>query len=182
MTRRMLIAVLALIGLFVATYLWFFKLGIIGSLACKIDGCEKVNTSPWALLFGHPVAMWGVLYYVAMFAVSYGSTLERFADDRRAATALVVLAGWGVLFSAYLTYREVFTIEIEPIMAPIVCQLFISDPCSTIAPAHSRCSDRVSVNPNNGSNTRNEPAMVAPAPSNALNFRWNSKGSARRRR
>ena len=111
MTRRMLIAVLALIGLFVATYLWFFKLGIIGSLACKIDGCEKVNTSPWALLFGHPVAMWGVLYYVAMFAVSYGSTLERFADDRRAATALVVLAGWGVLFSAYLTYLELAIIH-----------------------------------------------------------------------
>ena len=111
MTRRMLIAVLALIGLFVATYLWFFKLGIIGSLACKIDGCEKVNTSPWAMLFGHPVAMWGVLYYVAMFAVSYGSTLERFADDRRAATALVVLAGWGVLFSAYLTYLELAIIH-----------------------------------------------------------------------
>lgn len=107
----MLIAVLALIGLFVAMYLWFFKLGIIGSLTCKIDGCEKVNTSPWAMFFGQPVAMWGVLYYVAMFVVAYASTLERFATHPRVPAVLVVLTGWGVLFSAYLTYLELAVIH-----------------------------------------------------------------------
>jgi uncharacterized membrane protein len=107
----MIIAALALIGLFVALYLWFFKLGLIGALSCKIGGCDKVNTSPWAMLFGQPVAMWGVLYYVALFATAYASTLERFAADRRAAVALVVLTGWGVLFSAYLTYLELAVIH-----------------------------------------------------------------------
>jgi len=107
----MLIAALALIGLFVATYLWLFKLGIVGSLACRIGSCEQVNTSPWAILFGVPVAFWGVLYYVAMFAAALGSTLERFAADRRADIVLAVLAGWGVLFSGYLTYLELAVIH-----------------------------------------------------------------------
>jgi uncharacterized membrane protein len=107
----MLIAALALIGLFVATYLWLFKLGIVGSLACRIGSCEQVNTSPWAILFGVPVAFWGVLYYVAMFAVALASTLERFAADRRAGVVLAVLTGWGVLFSGYLTYLELAVIH-----------------------------------------------------------------------
>ena len=107
----MLIAALSLVGLFVAMYLWLFKLGIVGTLSCKIGNCERVNTSPWAIFLGQPVAFWGVLYYVAMFATAFASTLERFAADRRAALALVVLTGWGVLFSGYLTYLELAKIH-----------------------------------------------------------------------
>jgi uncharacterized membrane protein len=107
----MLIAALSLIGLFVAMYLWLYKLGIVGTLSCKIGSCEKVNTSPWAVLFGVPVAFWGVLYYVGLFTTALLSTTERFADDRRAAVALVVLTGWGVLFSGYLTFLELAVIH-----------------------------------------------------------------------
>lgn len=107
----MLIAALSLIGLFVAMYLLLYKLGYIGTLSCKIGSCEKVNTSPYAVLFGVPVSFWGVLYYVALFAVAFASTMERFAEDRRAAVALVVLTSWGVLFSGYLTYLEAAVIH-----------------------------------------------------------------------
>jgi uncharacterized membrane protein len=107
----MIIATLALIGLFVAMYLWLFKLGVIGSLSCKIGGCDKVNTSPWAMLLGQPVAFWGVLYYVALFAAAFASTLERFVDDRRAPVVLTFLTGWGVAFSAWLTYLELYVIH-----------------------------------------------------------------------
>jgi len=111
MTRRMLIATLALIGLYVAMYLWLYKLGIIGSLSCKIGSCEKVNTSPWAVLFGVPVAFWGVLYYVGLFASACLCTVDRFAADRRAALLLAVLTGWGVLFSGWLTWLELAVIH-----------------------------------------------------------------------
>ncbi len=107
----MLIAALALVGLFIAMYLWLYKLGIIGTLSCKIGSCEKVNTSPYAVLFGVPVAFWGVLYYVALFGAAFVSTMERWADDRRMGTVLTVLTGWGVLFSAYLTYLELAVIH-----------------------------------------------------------------------
>ena len=111
MTRRMLIAAIALAGLFVAMYLWLYKLGFIGTLSCKVGSCEKVNTSPWAMFLGQPVAFWGVLYYVALFAAAFAATLERFAADRRVGVALVVLTGWGVLFSGWLTYLELFVIH-----------------------------------------------------------------------
>jgi uncharacterized membrane protein len=107
----MLIAALSLIGLFVAMYLLLYKLGYIGTLSCKIGSCEKVNTSPYAMLFGVPVSFWGVLYYVGLFTTALLSTTERFADDRRAAMALVVLTSWGVLFSGYLTYLEAAVIH-----------------------------------------------------------------------
>lgn len=107
----MLIAALALIGLFVAMYLLLYKLGYIGTLSCKIGSCEKVNTSPYAVLFGVPVSFWGVLYYVALFSTALAGTTERFAEDRRVAAALVTLTGWGVLFSGYLTYLEAAVIH-----------------------------------------------------------------------
>lgn len=106
-----MIATLALIGLFVAMYLWLFKLGVIGTLSCKIGGCDKVNTSPWAMFLGQPVAFWGVLYYVALFAASFASTMERFVEDRRAPMVLTFLTGWGVAFSAWLTYLELAVIH-----------------------------------------------------------------------
>lgn len=111
MTKRMLIAAIALIGLFVAMYLYLYKIGIVGSLACKIGGCEKVNTSSWATFLGVPVALWGVGYYVALFGTAFVGTTERFAEDRRISLALVALTGWGVLYSGYLTYLELAVIH-----------------------------------------------------------------------
>ena len=58
MTRRMLTALVALVGVFVATYLAFYKAGLIGSLACGTGSCETVQQSPWATFLGLPVALW----------------------------------------------------------------------------------------------------------------------------
>ena len=111
MTRRMLTALIALVGVFVATYLALYKAGFIGSLACGTGSCETVQQSPWAKFLGLPVAVWGVGYYVAVFAVAFAGTLDRWADDRRIAFALLVLTAWGALFSGYLTYLELFVIR-----------------------------------------------------------------------
>lgn len=111
MTRRMLTALVALVGVFVATYLAFYKAGFIGSLACGTGSCETVQQSPWANLLGLPVAVWGVGYYLAVFALAFAGTLDRWADDRRISLALLILTAWGVLFSGYLTYLELFVIH-----------------------------------------------------------------------
>jgi uncharacterized membrane protein len=111
MTRRMLTALIALVGVFVATYLAFYKAGFIGSLACGTGSCETVQQSPWANLFGLPVAVWGVGYYLAVFALAFAGTLERWGDDRRITLALLLLTAWGVIFSGYLTYLELFVIH-----------------------------------------------------------------------
>lgn len=107
----MVVAMIALVGLFVAMYLWLYKLGVIGQLSCSIGSCETVNTSKWAMLFGLPVAFWGVCYYVVTLVTAVVGTTERFAADRRMALALVLLSGGGVLFSGWLTYLELAVIH-----------------------------------------------------------------------
>ncbi len=112
MTRRQLTALVALVGFFVALYLALYKTGVIGSLACGADGgCQRVQLSKWGDLMGIPVATWGVGFYAVVFAIAFMLVLERWADSRRLSLALLVLTGWGVLFSAWLTYLELFVIK-----------------------------------------------------------------------
>ena len=111
MNRRMLLAVLALGGVFLSLYLTLYKLGIIGTLACGTGSCETVQLSRWASFLGVPVAGWGVAYYIAVFTLALVSVQERFADSRGVALSLLLATGWGVLFSAWLTYLELFVIH-----------------------------------------------------------------------
>jgi uncharacterized membrane protein len=107
----MIVAALALLGVFVATYLTLYKLGYIGSLQCAVGSCETVNTSRWATFIGLPVAAWGLGFYVVALAVALLSTQDRYVDSRKMAVALAVLTGWGTAFSAWLTYLELFVIH-----------------------------------------------------------------------
>ncbi len=134
MTRRMLTALIALVGVFVATYLAFYKAGLVGSLACGTGSCETVQQSPWATFLGLPVAVWGVGYYLAVFAIAFAGTLDRWADDRRISLALLALTTWGVIYSGYLTYLELFVIHaicrycvVSAILAAIVFALSLWD-------------------------------------------------------
>jgi uncharacterized membrane protein len=110
-TARMAIALMSLVGILIALYLTLYKIGVIGDLSCSIGSCETVNTSRWATLLGLPVAAWGLAAYVALFALSMAGTTERYAGSRGLSWLLVAIAGWSVLFSAWLTYVELFVID-----------------------------------------------------------------------
>ena len=107
----MVLAALALLGVCLAVYLTLYKTGVIGQLACTVGECETVNLSRWSLLFGLPVAAWGVGFYVVLFLVAMLGVSDRFADAQWVSNALLFLTGWGVIFSAYLTYLELFVIH-----------------------------------------------------------------------
>lgn len=107
----MVVALLALVGVCIATYLTLFKLGIIGQLVCSIGSCETVNTSRWATFLGVPVAAWGVATYLVLFVVALAGLQPGLIDSRAIAWVLVLLSGWSVLFSAWLTYLELFVIH-----------------------------------------------------------------------
>jgi len=111
MRHRQVIAVLALAGLFVALYLYLYKIGVYGELKCGSGGCEVVQASPYAMLLGQPVALYGVLGYAALLAVSMVGLHPRFAAQRWPTTALAVLATLGFAFTAYLTGLEAFVIH-----------------------------------------------------------------------
>lgn len=107
----MIIAALALGGVGLATYLAMYKLGMIGTLACTVGSCETVNLSRWSTFIGIPVAVWGVGFYVVVFLVALSGTTERLVNEAWVSHALLLLTGWGVVFSAWLTYLELYVIR-----------------------------------------------------------------------
>jgi uncharacterized membrane protein len=101
---RQVAIVLTLIGLAVAAYLTYVHYDGIQPV-CGLGGdCEKVQTSEWADLAGVPVALLGLIGYAAILATLF---VER--EEALVAGALIALVGCG--FSAYLTYRELFSID-----------------------------------------------------------------------
>lgn len=107
----MLAALVALAGLFVASYLSLYKLGFIGTLACSVGSCETVQLSKWATLFDMPVAVWGVGFYAVVLGVSLAGLGATLADSRRVSQVLAAMTGFGVLFSLWLTWLELFVIH-----------------------------------------------------------------------
>jgi uncharacterized membrane protein len=107
----MIVAALALAGIFISLYLTLYKIGIIGELSCSIGSCETVNTSKWSRFLGLPVAAWGLLFYLDVFAVALVGTMRRFEFEPAISFVLVGEAAVGVLFSAWLTYLELGVIH-----------------------------------------------------------------------
>jgi len=108
---RQAIAVLALAGVFVSLYLWLHKLGVIGVLQCGTGGCDTVQASRYADFRGVPIALYGVVGYGVLFAVSLGAVQQAHAPRRRLDTVLAVLASLGFAFTLYLTGVELFVIH-----------------------------------------------------------------------
>jgi uncharacterized membrane protein len=107
----MIVAALALAGIFISLYLTLYKIGVIGELSCSIGSCETVNTSKWSSFLGLPVAAWGLLFYLDVFAVALVGTIRRFELEPAISFVLVGEAAVGVLFSAWLTYLELGVIH-----------------------------------------------------------------------
>ena len=108
---RMAIALLALIGLMIATYLSMYKLGYLGIVQCTIGGCEKVQTSRYADFLGLPVSVWGMGAYITLLVLAMLGVQPRFQRERWVALALFGVSAVGVVFSGYLTFLEAFVIH-----------------------------------------------------------------------
>ena len=101
---RLVAIVLATVGLCVAAYLTYIHYEGIKPV-CGLGGnCEKVQSSEWSKLAGVPVAALGLVGYAAILATLF---VER--EEALVVGTLTALVGFG--FSAYLTYRELFTID-----------------------------------------------------------------------
>jgi uncharacterized membrane protein len=107
----MIVAALALAGIFISLYLTLYKFGVIGELTCSIGSCETVNTSKWSTFLHLPVALWGLLFYAEVFVISLVGTMPRLESEPLVSLVLVAEAAIGVLFSAWLTYLELGVIH-----------------------------------------------------------------------
>ena len=112
--RRLVVAigVICVIGIGIAGYLTYTHYAGIKVLCLSSGGCETVQSSTYAKLAGIPVALLGLIGYISIL----GSLFVR-GDAGRAAGWGFALIGFG--FSAYLTYRELFTIK-------AICQWCVS--------------------------------------------------------
>lgn len=109
--RRQALVLLALVGLLVATYLWLYKIGVIGELKCGTGSCETVQASRYAEFLGVPVAFYGVVGYGALFAVGLAALDPRRAATPRLDRLLAALATAGFLFTLYLSAVELFVLH-----------------------------------------------------------------------
>ena len=111
MKYRMAAALLSLVGVFVASYLYLYKIGKIGTMACGTGGCEAVQTSEWALFLGVEVSLIGLVGYLGLFLVALAGLQPPMVARRGVALLLVAMSGLGVAFAIYLTVLEVMVIH-----------------------------------------------------------------------
>ena len=111
MKYRMAAALLALVGVLLATYLYLYKIGVIGTMVCGTGSCEVVQTSRWSRFLGIEVSLIGLLGYVAILGVSLVGLNPAHVERRWPDNWLLLLSGGGLAFSAYLTYLELFVID-----------------------------------------------------------------------
>jgi uncharacterized membrane protein len=96
---------LAVIGIGVATYLTVIHYAGINPACTAGQSCVKVQTSQWSKVDGIPVALLGLIGYIGIL----GSLVAPQREETRVATLGLTVIGFG--FSAYLTYRELFSIH-----------------------------------------------------------------------
>jgi uncharacterized membrane protein len=111
MIHRMTAALLSLVGLFISAYLYLYKIGKIGTLACGTGSCETVQLSPWSRFAGLEVSLIGLVGYAGLLLLSLASLQPGVALRGWPSTLIAVLAGVGAGFSLYLTYLELFVIH-----------------------------------------------------------------------
>jgi uncharacterized membrane protein len=96
---------IATLGLGVASYLTYVHYSGATVVCLRGGGCETVQHSVYSKLAGMPVALIGLLGYVAILA----SLLAPVSESTRLATMIFTVVGF--CFSVYLTARELFSIH-----------------------------------------------------------------------
>jgi uncharacterized membrane protein len=108
--QRWVSLILAVLGILVASYLTWVKLSNQIAFCSGVGDCESVNNSPYAEINGIPVAALGlgayVLIAVLLLLENRVAVLQRYGP-----LAVFGLSLTGALYSAYLTYLELFVIH-----------------------------------------------------------------------
>jgi uncharacterized membrane protein len=102
--------VLALVGVVDASYLTWIKLAHLQALCTSAGGCETVNTSAYSEIHGIPIASIGLMAYLVLAALFAFENRTPLLQDY-APLAIFGLALTGTLYSAYLTYVELFVLH-----------------------------------------------------------------------
>ncbi len=109
-TSEWLFWIIAAIGLVDSLYLIWIKIANSPIYCLQgVGDCFTVNTSKYSEIFGIPVAVFGVLGYLLILLVLYFEKRSEFLQVN-SDYILFGLTLVGILYSAYLTYLELFVI------------------------------------------------------------------------
>jgi uncharacterized membrane protein len=105
---RRFIAGLSILGILDSLYLLYIKISNEGQVCT--GGCEAVNSSIYSEIFDIPIAIFGALGYLFILLVILLNNKYTFIKEY----SVIAIFGFsfiGVLYSAYLTYLEVYVID-----------------------------------------------------------------------
>ncbi len=103
------LAVLALAGLAISTYLMVTHWGGTPIACAGVGDCEYVNSSPYATLAGVPVSGLGAMLYAGLLLASVGWAMRPHDVRLQAGYWGLALAGFG--YAGYLTYVELYVLD-----------------------------------------------------------------------
>ena len=103
-----LMTAVALAGLAIATYLLAMRIAGEAPVCGPVRGCDTVAASAYATVLGLPVALFGVVWSLAVVATT---AIWWLRASRSALYAAYGLGLVGVAAVAYLTYLEIAVIE-----------------------------------------------------------------------
>lgn len=107
-----LILILSLLGIALSGYLTYVHFNRSEGWCPTGGGCYDVWDSEYSVVFGIPVALIGLLGYIALFGMSY---LRLYYPDmgivENFPTYMLVISVVGGAFSIYLTLIEIFVIQ-----------------------------------------------------------------------
>ncbi len=136
---------LAITGIGISLYLTYTKL-TFSPIICKFGDCDLVQRSEYANFYGIPIAFLGVFYYLILTVLIWYKDLDtkyiKFMDN-----ALMFWVIWGVVFSTYLTYLEIYVIKaicmwcvfsyivVLKLLATVVAEKFINTGGTSTVPS-----------------------------------------------
>jgi uncharacterized membrane protein len=105
--------VLSIAGICVSIYLTLTHFSSAVTLSCPAGGgainCEKVTTSPQSYVFGIPVAVLGLVFFIPMLILCLPAAWRSWNRWIHLARLLLSVAGVGMII--YLISAELFTIK-----------------------------------------------------------------------
>ena len=107
----LLTPILALLGVGISGYLTYVKLSATQAVCLGLGECETVQNSPYSVILGIPIAILGLLTYLAIIALWWWSQDEQRPYADLTPMLLFGITLFGFLYSAYLTYLELFVLK-----------------------------------------------------------------------
>jgi len=103
--------ILALLGVGISGYLTYVKLSATQAVCLGLGECETVQNSPYSVILGIPIAVLGLLTYLAIIVLWWWSQDEQRPYADLTPMLLFGITLFGFLYSAYLTYLELFVLK-----------------------------------------------------------------------